>query len=505
MTGSSEEIIVEVSKDSKEQQMARKPKPRLDVKDPKNAMVLKLAEQVRAEVRKRHGADLTYEQRRDAAAKVMADVLWADGDKDLKELATRADEDEVEIEGKRYRRLEQPSSAIYYGRWGPHEVEEPLYREIGVHNGPTVKPIERRVGMVARRMTPDLARIVGELSADGNSREIEKTMRITGLIPPSRSFLEKRLQQMASELAAEVDGLEAEARAVESLPEEVASVSCGMDRMSVRMSEPHSDPENAPEPRRKEPYERARPEPREHKYRMAWVGTATAYNGNGKALKTWRYAAEADTEPSVIARRVSADVAHLVKDRPEIPVHCVQDGAPELRILPQTLRAALPTEAKIRELVDFDHLVGYLDDIVDACEPAGDPSDMKGWYRSELLRDDGAIDRIWRNLRRKAKTLSRNDAAVQRKAVASALSYIRKRRNKMRYATLYAAKLTIGSGATEGTCGLMQLRVKRRGQSWEVPGLRGILTIRGLVLSHRWQAAWNAYAAKHRAEIRCAA
>lgn len=69
-------------------------------------------------------------------------------------------------------------------------------------------------------------------------------------------------------------------------------------------------------------------------------------------------------------------------------------------------------------------------------------------------------------------------------------------------AHLYAANLTIGSGVTEGTCGLMQMRVKRRGQSWEPPGLRGILTIRSLVLSDRWEAAWNAYAAPHRAEVR---
>jgi hypothetical protein len=40
--------------------MARKPKPRLNLKDPKNAMVVKLAEQVRTEVRKRYGTELTY-------------------------------------------------------------------------------------------------------------------------------------------------------------------------------------------------------------------------------------------------------------------------------------------------------------------------------------------------------------------------------------------------------------------------------------------------------------
>jgi hypothetical protein len=482
--------------------MARKPKPPVDLKDPKNAMIVKLADQVQAEVVKRYGSNLTYEERRDAAAKVMAEVLWADGEKDLKGLVT--DDEEVDIDGKRHRRLKQASSATYYGRWGPHEIEEALYREVGVHNGPTIKPIEVRAGIVARRMTPDLARIVGELSADGNSRQIEVTMRTTGMVPPSRSFLEKRVQKMAGEIAEGVEELEEEARAIEPVLERVASVSCGMDRMAVRMSEPHSDPDNAPTPRRTEPYERTRPEPREHKYRMAWAATATAYDQQGEPLQTWRYAAEADVDPSVIARRVTADVAQLIKDRPGVPVHCVQDGAPELRILPETLRGALPANSSVRELVDFEHLNGYLEDVVDACEPPGDPADMKGWYRCELLNDDGAIDRIWRNLRRKAKKLPR-DAEPQRKAVAAALSYIRKRKNNMRYASSYAAKLTIGSGATEGTCGLMQLRVKRRGQSWETPGLRGILTLRGLVLSGRWSLAWTVYAARHRGEVRAAA
>lgn len=482
--------------------MAKKFKPPVDLKDPKNKMVLKLVEHVRDEVTRRHGTELTYEERRDASAAVMSEVLWADEEQELQELVT--DDDEVDIEGRRYRRLKQASSAVYYGRWGAHEVQERLYRAVGVHNGSTIKPIERRVGMIARRMTPDLARIVSELSADGNSREVRRTMRTVGLVPPSRSFLEKRVQQVAGEIAEAVEQLEADARGVESLPAAVASVSCGMDRMSVRMSEPHSDPDNAPAPRRTEPYQRTPPPLKEHKYRMAWVATATSYNDRGEPLHTWRYAAEAAADPSALARRVGADVARLVRAHPELPVHCVQDGAPELRVLPELLRAVLPANTNVRELVDFEHLVGYLDRVVDACEPAGDPHDWKGWYRSELLRDDDAIDRIWRNLRRKAKRLPRN-AAAERKAVAVALSYIRTRKNKMRYASLYAANLAIGSGATEGTCGLMQMRVKRRGQSWQPPGLRGVLTIRGLVLSDRWDPAWKSYASARRAAVRCAA
>ncbi len=40
----------------------------------------------------------------------------------------------------------------------------------------------------------------------------------------------------------------------------------------------------------------------------------------------------------------------------------------------------------------------YLEDVVDACEAEGAPNDWKGWYRSLLLRDDNAIDMIWRKL-----------------------------------------------------------------------------------------------------------
>ena len=309
---------------------------------------------------------------------------------------------------------------------------------------------------------------------------------------------------MAGEIAQKVEELEDKARAVESLSDEIASVSCGLDRMAVRMSEPHSEPDNAPAPRRDKPYQRTPPPPKEHNHRMAWVGTATAYNKDGEPLHTWRYGAEAEAEPHTLARRVCADVARILADRPNLPIICVQDAAPELRILPRTLADTLPANSNIHELVDFEHLMGYLDKVVDKCEPEGDPHNMKAWYRHELLRDDSAIDRISRKLRRLESRLPEGDTD-ERDAVEAALSYIDKRRDKMRYASLHAAKLAIGSGATEGTCGLMQQRVKRRGQSWQPHGLRAILTTRGLVLSGRWDSAWQCYAAEHRSEVRHAA
>lgn len=253
--------------------------------------------------------------------------------------------------------------------------------------------------------------------------------------------------------------------------------------------------------RRKTPYVRKPPPPNEHHWRKAWVGSVSLYDAAGNELHTWRYAAEADADPTGLADRVAADVGYLLRQRPDLPVQVIQDGAPELRALPEALEGTLPTTANMRRLIDFDHLTSnYLDAVVDACEPPGDPYNMKGWYRGKLLRDDKAIDRIWRALRERAKRLPASDTEA-RKAVAAALSYIRHRKHMMRYSSSYTANLAIGSGATETTCWTMQRRVKRPAQSWEVPGLRGTLALRALVLSERWNSAWQAYAAAHRQRV----
>jgi hypothetical protein len=450
------------------------------------------------------GPDATYEQRRDFEAELMRKVLWKREDEDLKESATNAAE--VEVDDKRYRRLRQRSSATYHGRWGPHTLREPLYREVGVRNGPTLKPVELTVGIVGGRLTPDLARIAGELGADEDSRQLERILTVVGLRPPSRAVLEKRLGMVARELSDRIEELEAESRFVEEVPENIASVSCGLDRFAVRMAEPASTPSTPPaetraQPRRKAPYVRAVPLPQEHRWRMAWVGSVTTYNSLGEELQTWKYAVNAGAAPGALAKRVAADVARVLETKPKTPVHVVQDGAPELRVLPEILAQSVPEETTVRTLIDFEHLARRLDAVVDACEADGDPHDMKSWYRGELLRDDAAIDRIWRGLRERAKQLPGHDTNA-RKVVAAAMSYIRNRKPMMRYASHHAAKLAIGSGATESTAWSMQQRVKRRAQSWGVPGLRGTLAVRALVKSGRWHPAWEAYAASHRGNVR---
>ena len=264
--------------------------------------------------------------------------MWLDADLDPREAITTAAE--VEVDGRCYAALDQPSSATYYSRWGSHPIDEALYREVGTHNGPTIKPIEVRVGII-EHMTPDMARIVGELGAERSSRGVERTLRATGLVPPSRAFIAKRTTAMATEIADEIETFEQAARDADPAPTDVGSMSCGLDRITVRMSE-LADAETPSPATRTEAYERTPPPEKEHHYRMAWVGSTSIYDKQGNELHTWRCAAEASADPAVVARRVAKDVAWIANAHHGVPIHCVQDGAPELRALPEALTRQLP-------------------------------------------------------------------------------------------------------------------------------------------------------------------
>ncbi|MCC7073387.1 MAG: hypothetical protein IT383_18900 [Deltaproteobacteria bacterium] len=338
------------------------------------------------------------------------------------------DAEEVDVDGKKFRRLEQASSGTYFGRFGAYLVDEALHREAGVRNGPTLKPIKLRVDIV-ERMLPDMARVVGALSADDNSRALHRTLRTVGCVPPGRAFLQDHVMRMGAEIADPAAELEAAARDTTASPGGTASTRYGLGRMSVRMAEPR---EGAP-CSRWEPYQGAPPPQMQDHYRKAWVGSVTAYDERGEELATWRCAVGANVDPAQLADRIAAGVAWLLDDRTDVLLHCVQDVAPARRALPEALGRRVP-DVEVVELGAFDHLARYLDAVVDACDPQ-DEHEMKAWYRSVHLDDDNnGIDRIQQNLRRQPKRLPA-DAENARNAMAAALRYMRQRMRKMRYAS----------------------------------------------------------------------
>jgi hypothetical protein len=258
--------------------MSKRKKPPVQSPRARERSVQELAAMIDREVQRRLGPNSTFEQRNNMAAEIMREGLHRREGDDLRGMKT--DEEEVDEEDGRWRRLEQSSSATYFGRWGPHEIAEPLYRKVGVHNGPTMKPIERRVGII-EHMTPDMASIVGALGACHSSREVERILERTGLVPPGRAFLDKRGSRLAQGIAADAAALEVAARANETIPAEVASVSCGLDRLSVRVNEPATT-DSPPRPKRIKPYVRQAPAPQEGALAQGMGGLDVALRRGGQ-------------------------------------------------------------------------------------------------------------------------------------------------------------------------------------------------------------------------------
>ena len=184
------------------------------------------------------------------------------------------------------------------------------------------------------------------------------------------------------------------------------------------------------------------------------------------------------------------EIVSLVEGRSDVPVVTIQDGAPELDALVDELRERLPEAVPRWQLVDFHHAISYLDEII-AARDDGDPHDMRQMYRTWLLDDDDGAQRVVCHLRREADKPDHSPAVAS--ATHAALTYFEKRRPLMKYKQAREQGLPIGSGATESTCALHQLRVKHPGSQWRVTGLRGVITARGLQLSERFDAAFVFY------------
>jgi len=187
----------------------------------------------------------------------------------LRESTTTAER--IEVEEVVYSQLKQSSNVRCFGMWGSYRIAEPLYREVGVHNGRTIKPLEKAAGLITKTMTPLLARTLGEMQADHTSREAVKRLRKLGLGSGKGAYAADHVHTLEVELAERIVELERAARAREEVPEGTASISLGMDRRSVLMQEvrPAGQPPKTERTERRKPYLRKQPAPIDVNCRMA--------------------------------------------------------------------------------------------------------------------------------------------------------------------------------------------------------------------------------------------
>lgn len=407
--------------------------------------------------------------------------------------------EQVGVDGETYARHEV-GRAGYHSLCGTLHVDRATYRQTGVRNGPTVVPLELAAGLIERG-TPAMAKAVALGYAKHELRGVGEDLRAAHREPPSRATMERMARRIAAEAHARVAVIERSVRQQEPLPEGVHGIVIGLDRGSVPMAE-ERDPQQPPAtPRRTraQPYQRAAPPPIDVNWRMAPVATISVVDCDGEALVTRRYAATAEAGWDGILKRAMADVRTALRQCPTLRVGLVQDGAHELWNAARAALATVPAVTTVLEAVDRYHLNERLGKALLLIEPDPVARQIRRAEWNEWLdTHDDAAERIEREL---ARAQLRLDSAG-REALREHQVYLANNKDRMRYATLRDAGLPIGSGTTESACNtLLNLRVKRNAEHWSTEGLQGVLTLRGIHESLRFEAFWKYFSRRYRSHV----
>ncbi len=420
----------------------------------------------------------------------------------------------IRVWGKEYRRVGRHEGE-YYCLSGPVRVERTLYRRRGERCGQSVDAVSLRSGAVADGWLPHTARAMAHLLAKGTSREAADTSRELCRLPYSRSSFERVGHAVGAQLVQTSARVEAALIEELDVPDQTASVSVSIDRVSVPMEEDivEPEPERNEERARELDEELARLPPRfevsehtaavlaeekraakkrcrkvERNFRMAFCATITLHDDEGNGLHTIRYGRMPHGDVAGMMRGLARDVGVLLSKRPDLRVVFLADGAPELwNLYDQYLNEKAIGVRAIR-LVDFWHLLEYLGKaaVMMEARQAARPGQLRRW-KSSLLEQPGAAKQLMAEL--EASGLGDVSAADGAKPVGDALRYLGKRLRMARYASARCLGLPIGSGNVEATCkSLVGLRMKRPGARWKNDTGEEVLRLRSLYLSDRWQA-----------------
>ncbi len=412
----------------------------------------------------------------------------------------------VEVDGQIYRHVYRGEKS-YLSAAGEIRVERSLYRVAG---GKAICPLELQAGIVDGYWTPLAARqgvwVTGQLPpAEG-----AELFRELGNMAPSKSSLDRLSRELGEQWEAHREEFEATLCAEIRIPEEAVSISASLDGVMVPMKRPpqegSTDATTEDEMQAKDKGEGqvvgesdgietdAKDKEESQKkpfYKEASCATLSFYDAEGERLDTIRFARMPEPGKKTLKSQLSEAVATVLDQRPELRLVKLADGAKDnWRFLSQTLQ---PGEGE--ELVDFFHAGDHLSDAFEAAYGKGSTK-AKGQYkkyRTILLEEENGVEKVIRALAYLKKKHSR------RKKLAKELNYFRNNRHRMHYAKARANKLPIGSGVTEAACKtLVTQRLKCSGMRWKIKGGQGVLTVRGLIQSNRFDSGWQLLSGAYR-------
>ena len=365
----------------------------------------------------------------------------------------------VRRDGRVFYRSTEATSKIIHTLFGPVTFFRPLYRSPG---SPSFSPVDESLGLFDKYLTGPAARSALMLLCHCTPTDGAEIFKRLGGMSPSSSCL-KRLLTKAGERWNEKEGM-TDIREAETVPEEAASCTVSLDGVMVPLR-----PDGG----------------REACWREASCGTVSFHDADGKRLRTVSLARMPEAGKATLKEQLAAEVAHVRKMRPDLPLVAVADAAPDNWTFLERLR---PDE----RAVDFFHACEHLSEVADHAVA----TDWYDKYRTVLRDDVKGVDKVIRAIRH----LRDEATGSALKILDRELAFFRKNKGRMRYASLKARSYPVGSGIVEAANKvLVNQRMKRAGMRWSIEGGQNVLTFRSLMRSGRFDAAWRAMTGTHAA------
>jgi hypothetical protein len=237
---------------------------------------------------------------------------------------------------------------------------------------------------------------------------------------------------------------------------------------------------------------------------MAYCGTVTLHDAEGKALHTIRYGTMPDGDPRGLCEGMASDVLAILRKRPDILVSRLCDGAPEMwNLLDEAFDADSFKGVVLHQFIDFWHAVEKLAAAARLIVGKDQAPTLVARWRTSLLNSSAARERILDEL----TTSGQEHAYVgEDQPVHDAITYLTNNAARMDYAAARCLHLPIGSGNVEATCkSLVGVRMKRPGARWKTDSGERVLHLRALALSDRWTEAMDITLRAERSRVRLAA
>jgi hypothetical protein len=302
-----------------------------------------------------------------------------------------------------------------------------------------------------------------------------------GRMSPSKSSLDRLTKTLGAGWEQERGKWMALLRLEESIPEDAVSVALSLDGVMIPMRDvPASD----------------RCHGRKSGYKEASCGTLSFFDDEGERLRTIRLARMPESGKRTLKIMLQTELDAVLKARPDLKVIALADGARDNWTFLDALLKGLALHPVF--CLDFFHAAGHLQDAFEEAHGKKNPQTQSDYeaYREILRDEEDGIEKVIQVLDDLHKKHPR------KKKLKRELNYFRRNRHRMKYATLQAQNLPIGSGIIEAACKtLVTQRMKQAGMRWSLSGGQAILTFRALQQSKRFNPAFDRLADRYKGSV----